>query len=531
MVLTPEMLATRQRLYDDHAFYAESVVTIRTKEQKITRLIFNKAQRYLQEVYDRQMKVRGFVRMIILKGRQMGSSTWTESVLYWHVSQREAQRALVVAHDIPTTAAVFAMTKRIHDKMPDLLKPHTGAGGRKELEFDLLDSSYRVATAGGDGIVRGDTVTAAHLSEQAWWPVNSAEDNYSGLMDAIPNVLGTVVIEESTANSYNSFWEHWDKAVKGQSLFEPVFLPWFWDNGYRAPVTPDFTHTPDEEDIVAAHGLDDEQLMFRRYKIAEKGLDLFRQEYPLTADEAFLTSGRPIFHPERIQEMLNAAPKDQLGNAKPLYRMALEDEEWLEHPRGELCVFREYDPKETYYIGADVGMGVQRDYSCAQVLDSHKRQIAVWHSDRINEDQFGFQLDALGRYYNDANLIVERNGPGAVTNRVLSRESNYPNLFWEMAYDRSNDVETPRVGFSTTVKTKPIIIGELRGDIRLQTLELYDTTTLTEMRNFVLTETGKMQADAKGHDDTVIALALANHIHEGVPNPIINTDDDYEILE
>jgi large subunit ribosomal protein L25 len=207
---------------------------------------------------------------------------------------------IVVAHDAPATANIFGMTKRIHDKMPEIMKPATSYSSKKELVFSALDSSYIVATAGGDGIGRSEMFTGAHLSEAAWWPQGSAEDNHAGLMDCIPNAPGMLVFEESTANSYNMFFQHWQAALKGESVFEAIFLSWLMADEYRAPVTEGFERTPDEEEIVKLYGATDEQLMFRRHKIAEKGADLFKQEFPLCAEEAFLTTGHPVFKPEAI---------------------------------------------------------------------------------------------------------------------------------------------------------------------------------------------------------------------------------------
>jgi hypothetical protein len=65
------------------------------------------------------------------------------------------------------------------------------------------------------------------------------------------------------------------------------------------------------------------------------------------------------------------------------------------------------DPADTYYIGADVAMGVRGgDYSVAQVLDSKKRQVAVWRG-HVHPDHFATVLAALGYYYNTARIAVE----------------------------------------------------------------------------------------------------------------------------
>jgi hypothetical protein len=264
--------------------------------------------------------------------------------------------------------------------------------------------------------------------------------------------------------------------------------------------------------------------MFRRVRIAEKGEELFKQEYPCNADEAFLTSGRPVFHPERLAEML---PKV----CKPLRRMALEGDTFEEHPLGELRVFLEHEPAETYYIGADVGQGVQRDWSVAQVFDSKRRQVAVWRSDRTDAALFGYTLSRLGLFYNNAQIIVEANGPGILANHVLFKEQVYPYVFQETIYDKVTDTETERVGFLTTEKSKNLIINELRVRVRTGELTIFDETTLAEMQSYVVTETGRLEAEKGCHDDTVMALALADHINEGAFTPIKNDDTFYEEIE
>jgi hypothetical protein len=539
----PTAVETRKRLLEDFEFYAKHCVKIRTKEQKIVPLLLNRAQRHLLSVCMGQLERRGYIRLVILKGRQMGSSTFVEAFLYWWVSQRKAHKALVVAHDIPATTTIFEMTRRLHENCPEHVKPATKIAGRRELVFGRLDSGYRVATAGGDGIVRGDTITAAHLSEVAWWPAGSAKANYSGLMDAVPSgrsAVGTVCFEESTANGFNLFWEHCDSARKGESDFEFVFLPWFWHVEYEAMQDPEgFEQTPGEielnDAIEAEFGerLSNAQLQWRREKIAEKGLDLFRQEYPSTADEAFLTSGRPVFNPDRIKEALEK-------KREPIARMSLcgvvdgndiRTLEWDTDPRGELAVYRKHDPNETYFVGADVGGGVRRDWSVAAVMDSKRRLVAVWRSDRYLPDYFGSVLANLGTFYNDAQVICERNNHGILTNYVLEKGGDqsdpYPYVYREVIYDKVTDTETEHVGFMTSQKSKPLVIDKLRAEVRDRTVEIPDETTLHEMKQFVIKDNGKMEAEEGHHDDCVVALALSNHINEGPVVLIVTPDEDY----
>jgi len=343
----------RKRLREDFAFYSKASLKIRTKQGEVAPLDLNPAQQILNKAVTEQLQTEGKIRIIILKARQQGLSTYVGGYLYFSVSQRKAQKAMVVTHHADSTRALFDMTRRYHTHCPDILKPSTKYSSRRELSFDVLDSSYVVATAGGDSVGRGETLTHVHASELAFWPKSTQQDIWNGLAQAVPNTKDTAVYIESTANGVSGvFYDLWKGAVEGTNGYVPVFIPWYTDPEYREPVPDNFEITPDEEELVDKYDLDDEQLMFRRRKIAQNGYDLFRQEYPSYPEEAFLTTGRPVFNPDQLQETLEEA-----RDVKE--RLALEGGEWRNHSRGELTTYITHDPGEQYVIGADVAMGVK----------------------------------------------------------------------------------------------------------------------------------------------------------------------------
>ena len=511
----------RKRLYDDFEFYSKSALKIRTKDGDIQPLKLKPAQVILQDAVENQMAAEGKVRIIILKARQQGLSTHVGGYLYFSVSQRKACKAMVVTHHSDSTRALFDMTKRYHDNCPELLKPHTKYSSRRELTFDVLDSSYVVATAGGESIGRGETLTHVHASELAFWQKSTAAENWNGMTQAVPNKKGTAIFVESTANGVSGiFYDLWKGAVDGTNGFVPVFIPWFLDPEYREPAPEHFERTPEEEDLCEKYDLDNEQLMFRRRKVAQNGIDLTRQEYPAEPEEAFLTSGRPVFNPEGLQESLGTAEE-------PKKRLALEGDEWLENVRGELTLYKTIDPGGIYTIGADVAMGVRGgDYSVAQVLDSKKRQVATYRS-RVHPDYFATVLYKLGELFNMAVIIVENNSHGILTCTRLGKDMSYPHFYTEIQVDKLTEKETLKLGFTTTSKTKPLIIDELRARVRDGELELNDKTTIREMLTYIVTPSGGMEAEAGCFDDCVMSLALAVHIHEGAWEPIQSSDDYY----
>jgi hypothetical protein len=529
--------ATRKRLLNDFEFYAAKALKIRTKDAKIVPFVLNRAQRRFLDAILQQWQETGRIRVVILKARQLGLSTVWGGFMYWWISQHKATKGIVVTHKADSTAALFDMTKRYHAEMPAFLRPSTERANSKELKFDKLDSGYMIATAGADTVGRGETLQVAHLSEVGLWPKGKAKEIMNGLLQAVPNEDNTFVAIESTARGMSGpFYEAWQAAVAGTSGYIGVFLPWFVDDRYRVDPPEGFARTPDEIEYVQkvfdeyGEWLDDAQLTYRRQKIALDGLDLWNQEYPTFPKDAFLTSGSPVFNLAKL-----AARQEKLPEIK--HRMDYDPLElkFDTNPRGRLLMYAEIDPKMDYTIGADVSKGTSGgDYSVAQILDAHKRQVGVWRG-QVEPDYFAQILYHLGELYNWARLAVEFNNHGILTNTMLFKGmmiggefKAYPNLYTREVYDKTNDVMKEELGFYTDVKTKPLIIDELRQAVRDETILLNDATTLEELQTYIADpDTGKIEAEVGCHDDCVMSLAIANHIHEGCWAPVASTDDLY----
>jgi hypothetical protein len=525
-----KLLETRKKLLEDFEFYARNCVKIRTKKGTIVNLVFNQVQRRFAKLIIDQMTTTGYVRMVVLKARQQGLSTVITAWQYWWISQRKAQKGLVMAHEADATATLWDMYKRVHDNVPDTVKPHSKYNSKNELTFDVLDSALRIATAGGRGVARGDTLQVCHLSEVAFWPPGFAKANFNGLIQAVPDERGTAVFIESTAQGMvGKFREAWVGAANGSTGYVPFFSAWFESDEYTAfDVPEDFGPTPDELKLISTFKLSPGQLVWRRRKIANSSPELFMQEYPATPDEAFISTGRPVFEPQLLNDQIRALGADD----KIIRRMSVDgitDNIGVlhENTRGELTIYQERDDKQTYVIGADVGMGVRGgDPSVAQVLDGSQNLVATWRG-VVHPDYFAKVLATLGYHYHTALIAPERNNHGLVTCITL-RDLQYPCLYTDVLEGTLDDgKDTIRLGFFTSEATKPLIIDKLRSAFKSGEVTIYDKVTLDEMLTFVVTESGKLQAEEGAHDDTVIALALALYVHEGRWEPVAFSDDFY----
>lgn len=302
VAMTDRERVIRQRLKDDFPHYAARCLKIRSKSSGLVPLELNKAQLYIHQRLEEQRQRTGMVRAWILKGRQQGCSTYTEGRYFWRLTHSLGSRAMILTHMQDATDNLFGMVDRYYEHCPDLVKPVRGVSNAKELNFRELDSSYRAATAGSKGAGRSETVQFFHGSEVAYWP--NAADHLSGALQAVPLEPGTEVILESTANDVgDAFHTGWQQAESGVSDFIAIFVPWFWQDEYRRAVPPDFELSEEEDEYKAAHGLDDEQIAWRRAKIIEFQGDAikFKREYPATAAEAFEQSSElSLIKPELV---------------------------------------------------------------------------------------------------------------------------------------------------------------------------------------------------------------------------------------
>lgn len=296
-------LALRLKFRDDFQSYGRACLQIRPKDPRAGNqpLILNAAQKYLHSQLEKQRSETGKVRALVLKGRQQGISTYIGGRFYWRTTHGRGLRCFILTHEQEATNNLFAMVDRYHEHCPPLVKPQTGASNAKELYFDKLESGYAVGTAGTKAVGRSQTIQFFHGSEVAFWP-NTAT-HFAGVVQAVPDLPGTEIVLESTANGVGGeFHERWQQAEAEIGDYIAVFIPWFWQEEYRRAVPDGFELDDEERKYMEAHGLDLEQMAWRRNKIAElKDPLLFKQEYPATAAEAFQATGHDGFiKPEHV---------------------------------------------------------------------------------------------------------------------------------------------------------------------------------------------------------------------------------------
>lgn len=313
-------LQKRRRLKNDFPFYAKNCLFIRTKESGLLPFKLNKSQLYIHETIEKQREDTGKVRVIVLKGRQQGCSTYVEGRFMWRTTHAKGVRAYILTHEDDASQNLFSMAKRYYEHLPEFVKPSTSAANAKELIFNNLDSGYQIGTAGNKSVGRSQTNQYFHGSEVGFWP--NAAEHAKGILQTIPDAPGTEIIYESTANGVGNFFhQQWKLAERGEGEFIPVFVPWFWQDEYSKEIDAEFEETDEERVISNQYDLTPEQMHWRRLKIVELSADgsngekAFKQEYPSNAAEAFQLSGdNGLIRPEVVVK----ARKNDVNGSGPL---------------------------------------------------------------------------------------------------------------------------------------------------------------------------------------------------------------------
>ena len=528
MTLTEEQKERLRRYKYDFTYYAPKHLKIRTKEGKLKQFSLNTMQMKIDRTIEELKAQNKPVRIIILKYRQGGASTYTEGRIFHATSTNKLMNSLIVAHEDDASTNLFNMSKLFYDELDDSLKPMKKSSNAKEVVFENptldpneknrepgLRSRIKIATANNLGAGRSATIHNLHASEVAFW--RDGKTIMLGLMQAVPNTPNTMVILESTANGVGGyFYDEWQRAKKGESDFVALFFAWFEEPQYEMDVPTDFAPTTEEQTLMRRFPeITYRKLVWRRWCIKNNcggDHELFKQEYPSDDMEAFLVSGRPRFDIPVLREYL-----DQCTDGKRGYLERVNGHiQFIPDAKGYLEVWGM--PKRDHYVGADVAKGlVTGDASAAPVWDNNYNLNALWHG-RIDPDLFADQLEMLGTWYNEALLAVEENNHGLTVLNKLKQ--NYFNLYYRTSHNKLNDESKKELGWYTSEQTKKLAIDNLARLIREKRLGIKSRLFIEECMTYVIEDDGKTNAQTGSHDDTVMAAAIILYVMEQHATPV-----------
>lgn len=318
--MTETQLAVMKRLVNDFTFFAPNALRLRDKQTSaLVPFVLNEAQRIIHARLESQKARTGFVRAVIVKGRQQGCSSYTAGRFFHQAMFEPHKDIFICAHRADSTAHLYSMAREYYRNLPKEIQPKLLRDNATELTLEN-GTSYSAGTAGSGDVGRGRTIQNLHGSEIAYWDRGS--EIAMGLLQAIPLAAGTEIILESTAKGPGDFFAaqafraagnmNEDGTMKDWKDFQLVFISWLLQTEYTSVPFEgeEVVLTDEEKDIQRLYGASIPHILWRRRKIQDFtcGNDIasaelrFQREYPFSVEDAFRANDLSFFDPLLIAE-------------------------------------------------------------------------------------------------------------------------------------------------------------------------------------------------------------------------------------
>ncbi len=463
---------------DAGAEIAAELLQIRDRTGALVSLRANVAQQAFERTRGRHN--------IILKARQMGMTSWVAGRFFLKTILSEGTTTVQVAQTREAAEAIFRMVQRYWQHLPEELRlghAKRSVANVGRMYFPVIDSEFRVVSAADENAGRGLTIQNLHCSELSRWP-GDAQATLAGLRAAL--APGGEMVMESTPNgAYGGFYEEWMRSGEADSVVQRHFLPWWLEPAYRAEAAVELTEQ--ESRLVAMHGLDLEQIGFRRgLEASYRGLR--SQEFAEDAETCFRATGECCFDVSSIEARLA-----EIG--RPV------ETRW----GGTLHIWLPPQQGTEYLLGVDTaGGGSEGDFAAIQVIDKRSGMQCAELQQRLGALELAQAAVQLAKEYNGALIVVERNNHGAAVLAYLDARERYQHV-----YESGG-----AAGWLTTASSKPRMVSRMGTLLLEQSGIFFSRRLLTECRSFVAFANGRTGAANGTHDDCLMAMAVAQTVRQ-----------------
>jgi hypothetical protein len=438
------------------------------KDGKLINLILNREQIKIIEAL-----ISG-EDCLVLKGRQIGSSTAIAAYYFWKIyTSVEPVKFAILSHKLASSKELFKMHKIFYDNLPKMFQKPLDVYNTTEMKFATSGASIIAASAGAEGGLRSFTCSYLQLSEYAFAP--NPEELKATALNALND--GQFIME-STANYFNdALHQEIMKCEKGEADWKYLFFPWFSHEAYQEDVTEELIFGEEEDSLVKLYNLTKSQVKWRRSKIAKIGQEKFKREFPANIDDAYAVTGN-VYLPQSLFKLCNIVscePKEYTFFADPL-------------------------PNDQYAIGVDVSAGVMRDYSVIYIVSKMSYQAtAIYRSNKTSPTNLAHIIQSLAIKYNSALVLVESNNYGNVVLNEL-RHLGYNNIWLQDGKD-----------WQTTSSSKTEMFENLKETLERGYVTSLDNITYSELRALQVSNKGAIELpeNLDSHADSAVAMALA----------------------
>ena len=405
---------------------------------------------------------------IILKSRQTGISTLTAGFSLWKMLFNDDFNVLVIATKQEVAKNLVTKVRVMNQYLPSWLKLETAEDNKLSLRY-ANGSQIKATSAAGDA-GRSEALSLLVFDEAAF--IDKIEEIWVSAQSTLSTGGNAIIL--STPNGVGNFFHKtWVGAEDGSNGFNPIRLHW--------SVHPerDQSWRDEQETLLGPKGAAQE------------------------CDCDFISSGESVIEPQLLmfyKETYVQEPIEKTGFDGNLWK-------W-EYPNYE----------KSYMVIADVARGDSSDYSACHVIDVESCEQVAEYKGKLDTKDYGNFLVSLSTEYNNALLVIENANIGwATIQQVIDR--GYPNLYYMSKDLKYVDVENQLsnkyrsedrgmvAGFSTTSRTRPLIVSKLDEYFREKSVVVRSTRTIDELFTFIWNN-GRAEAMRGYNDDLTMSLSI-----------------------
>ena len=406
---------------------------------------------------------------IILKSRQLGISTLSAGYSLWLMLFQEDKNVLVIATKQEVAKNLVTKVREMHNYLPSWLKGTTVEDNKLSLRFKNGSQIKAVSSSGDAG--RSEALSLLVIDEAAF--IDKIDEIWASAQQTLATG-GKAIILSTPNGTGNFFHKTWVAAEEGRNKFNTIRLHW------------------------SLHPERDQE--WRNEQEQLLGAKMAAQE----CDCDFVSSGNTVIEGQTVQWYKDTYMQE------PVERRGRDGEYWVwEYP----------DYSKDYMVIADVARGDGTDFSTFHVLDiDNVTQVAEFRGQLTPKD-FGNMLVTVSTEYNEALLVIENAsvGFGAIQSAI---DRQYKNLYYTYKQDGVTDATTQiqkgydlkdksqmTPGFTTSSKTRPLLISKLDIYFRERSLIVRSTRLLDELAVFIW-KGHRAEAQKGYNDDLVMALGI-----------------------
>jgi hypothetical protein len=461
-------------------------------------------------------KIEDLKKIVFLKTRQCGISTVFSLYCFWRGNFFESESIDVISIKQSKAQTFVNKMNATIDRLPPFLK--TPITTRNQSQIKWKNGSSILSESASDKAGRGDTLSLLIMDECAHYLSDRLTRGIVGASSPTLTRTGGKAVLISTPNGISGPGSYYHEQVEqlqidGNSDTEMlVEIGWFEvpdiegvypQKGYNAKldefIKRDYFNHPEVRkemnDYFAPISDNWKANEWLKKQYRDTGEVLFKQEIL----HSFMVSGNQVFTEDTLEKIKNGLKdpisENKLGNKNiPGF--------WI---------WKNPIPKHRYIIGVDVSTGTSGDYSSAEIIDVENYEQVAEYKGRMPTKNFGQLLRFLGKYYNEAFIVIECNSIGeAVFNEVYYNDNDpYLNVYKK---EKTKDGVTRMTGFETTAKSRQLIINNMVDWINIDELwdqlKIYSKRMYAEYCTWVYRD-NRIDHEQGQHDDSIMSFAIA----------------------